>query len=111
LYIVLYDAIVSNPATGHGRTGFYFGENGEYTLYEVSKTIAEAMLALGMGKTLEPTPYTEEEYKKNPTLVYLGTNSRCRGDRSRSLGWKPVKTTKDMLASIKPEMEVMLNTV
>jgi len=111
LYIVLYDAIVSDPSTGHGRAGFYFGENGEYTLYEVSKTIAEAMLALGLGKTVEPTPYTEEEYKKNPTLIYLGTNSRCRGDRSRSLGWKPVKTTKDMLASIKPEMEVMLNTV
>ena len=38
----------------------------------------------------------------------VGTNSRCRGNRSRSLGWKPVKTTKDMLASIKPEVKLIL---
>jgi len=111
LYIVLYDSIVSNPTTGHGRAGFYFGENGEYTLYEVSKGISEAMLALGKGKTLEPTPFTEEEYKRNPGLIFLGTNSRCRGERSRSIGWKPVKTTKDMLASIKPEVEAVLSTL
>jgi nucleoside-diphosphate-sugar epimerase len=109
LYIVLYDSIVSNPATGHGRAGFYFGENGEYTLYEGAKAVSEAMLALGKGSTLEPTPFTEEELKQTPTLVYLGTNSRCRADRSRSIGWKPVKTTKDMLASIRPEVEVVLN--
>jgi hypothetical protein len=41
-------------------------------------------------------------------LVYLGTNSRCRGDRSRSIGWKPVKATEDMLASIKPELDELL---
>lgn len=68
LYIVLYDSVVSNPATGHGRAGFYFGENGEYTLYEVSKAISEAMLALGKGKTLEPTPFTEEEYEREPNV-------------------------------------------
>jgi hypothetical protein len=71
LYIVLYDSIVSNPATGHGRAGFYFGENGEYTLYEVSTAISEALLALGKGKTLEPTPFTEEEYKRNPGVSRL----------------------------------------
>jgi hypothetical protein len=71
LYIILYDSAVSNPATSHGRAGFYFGENGEYTLYEVSKAISEAMLALGKGKTLEPTPFTEEEYKRNPGVSRL----------------------------------------
>jgi nucleoside-diphosphate-sugar epimerase len=109
LYMILYSSIVENPATGHGRAGFYFGENDEHTLYEVSKAISGAMLALGKGKTLEPTPFTEEEYKRDPRLVYLGTNSRCRGNRSRSIGWKPVKTTKDMLASIKPEVEAVLS--
>jgi hypothetical protein len=68
LYIILYDAIVSDPSTAHGREGFYFGENGEYTLYEACKAISEAMLARGKGQTLEPTPFTEEEYKKTPLV-------------------------------------------
>jgi hypothetical protein len=68
LYIILYDSIVSNPATGHGRAGFYFGENGEHPMYEVSKAISEAMLALGKGQTLEPTPFTEEETRQNPIV-------------------------------------------
>jgi len=108
LYIVLFDSVMTNPATGHGREGYYFGENGEYTHYEASKAVAEALVARGMGKTQEPTSFTEEEYKQMPQLVYLGTNSRCRGDRSRSIGWKPVKTTEDMLASIKPELDELL---
>jgi len=67
------------------------------------------MLTYGKGKTLEPTPYTEEEYRREPVSMFFGTNSRCRGDRSRSIGWKPVMTTKDMLASIKPEVDLILN--
>lgn len=111
LYIVLYDSIVSNSATAHGREGFYFGENGEYTLYEAAKAISEVLLAYEKVKTLEPTALTEEEYKKSPLLIYFGTNARCRADRSRSIGWKPVKTTKDMLASIKPEVDAILKAL
>jgi hypothetical protein len=32
-------------------------------------------------------------------------NVRCKATRSRALGWKPVKTTADMLASIKAEVD------
>ncbi|KAG5652021.1 hypothetical protein H0H81_006574 [Sphagnurus paluster] len=39
LYIILYDWIKTNPETGHGREGFYFGENGEHTLYDVGKAV------------------------------------------------------------------------
>jgi len=109
LYIIIYDAILLDPSTAHGREGFYFGENDEYTLYEVCKAISEAMLARGKGQTLEPTSFTDEEYKKTPLLVFFGTNSRCRADRSRSIGWKPVKTTRDMLASIQPEVDGVMN--
>lgn len=35
----------------------------------------------------------------------LSTNARIRGDRSRSLGWKPVQGTDALLASLKPEIE------
>jgi len=109
LYIVLYNSIVSeSTVVGHGREGYYFGENGEYAHYEAAKAVSEALVAKGLGKSLEPTPFTDSELNQKPILTLLGTNSRCRGDRSRSIGWKPTKTTKDMLASIEPELDALL---
>ncbi|GLB41332.1 putative NAD-P-binding protein [Lyophyllum shimeji] len=109
VYLVLYDAIRTNPATGHGREGYYFAENGEHTLYDVGKAIAEALVALGRGKSAEPTTFTKEEIDKYfQGSEYLGSNSRCRATRARAIGWKPTKTAKDMLASIRPEVEALL---
>ncbi|EGN98925.1 hypothetical protein SERLA73DRAFT_160536 [Serpula lacrymans var. lacrymans S7.3] len=107
LYIVLYEAILANEA-GHGREGLYFGENGEHLLYDVGKAVAEALYDLGKGRSPEPTTVTEEKLKADLFAVYLGSNSRCRASRARALGWEPKYTTKDLLASIKPEVEAML---
>lgn len=64
LYIVLFDAIRSNPeSVTHGREGFYFGENGEHTLYEVGKRIAEDLVALGIATNAVPSTFTDEEIK------------------------------------------------
>lgn len=105
LYSDLYDSILSNPATGHGREGFYFGANGEHKLYDVSKAIAQALVDAGRGKDTEPTTFTPEEINKYfGGSEYLGSNSRCVANRSYSIGWKPKKTTTDLIASIKPEV-------
>ncbi|KAK7039712.1 hypothetical protein R3P38DRAFT_2901601 [Favolaschia claudopus] len=40
--------------------------------------------------------------------AYLGSNSRCRATRSRSIGWKPVKSTDEMLGTIRAEMEALI---
>ena len=64
LYIVLYNSIINNPATGHGREGFYFGENGEHNLYDVGKAIGEALVAVGKTDNPEPTTLTKEEIDK-----------------------------------------------
>jgi nucleoside-diphosphate-sugar epimerase len=105
LYIVLYDSIVTDPATGHGREGIYFGINGEHSLYDVAKAIGEAIVALGKADNPEPTTFTKEEIDKYfQGSSFFGTNSRGVANRSRSIGWKPVKTTKDLFASIKPEV-------
>ncbi|KAI0331860.1 NAD-P-binding protein [Cubamyces sp. BRFM 1775] len=113
LYIVLFDAIVSHPeTTGHGWEGFYFGENGEHSWYQISRAVGEAFVELGISKDPEPTTLTREELIKYFTSEewgnYAGTNSRCRADRGRSIGWKPTHTTEDMLKSIKPEIEAIL---
>nr|VWO98122.1 Protein RecA (Recombinase A) [Ganoderma boninense] len=111
LYMVLFDNIVANPdKTGHGWEGFYFGENGEHHWLDISTAIGQAMVDLGLSEKPEPTTFTVDELKKywrsERAGWYSGTNSRARADRGRALGWKPKNTTQDMLASIKPEVEL-----
>ncbi|KAJ7255830.1 NAD(P)-binding protein [Mycena haematopus] len=109
LYTTLYDNIVADPSeTGHGRNGFYFGASGEHSLYDIGKAIGEALVKLGKSGSAEPTAFTQAEFDQYPGLVYFGASSRCRATHSLSLGWKPVKTTKDMLASIFPEVEAII---
>ncbi|KAI0635945.1 NAD-P-binding protein [Trametes polyzona] len=113
LYIQLFDQIVSNPdKTGHGWEGFYFGENGEHSWYQISRAIGEALVALGIASDAEPTPFSVAELVKyfgsERMGWYSGSNSRCRADRGRAIGWKPRYTTEDMLKSIRPEIEAII---
>lgn len=108
LYLIVFDRVLADPKTAHGREGFYFGENGEHKLYDVAKGIAQALFDLGKGKSPEPTTFTDAENQKYFGGTYLGTNSRARAERSRALGWKPTKTTEDLLASIRPEVEAIV---
>ena len=106
----MFDAIVANPAkVGHGREGYYFGENGEHTWYQISQAIGEALVKLGIADDATPTTFTVEELVKyfgeEKWGWYSGTNSRCRAERARGIGWKPKYTTEDLLKSILPEVE------
>ena len=106
LFIIIFDAVLSSKDIGHGREGFYFGENGEHKLYDISKRISEHVVELAKAGTPEPTTFTDEECQKyfGVSVQFLGSNSRCRADRSRSIGWKPQDTTETMLDSIKAEV-------
>jgi hypothetical protein len=65
LYVVLLDKLLQNPdPVPHGREGFYFGENGEHSLYEVSKTIGEGLVAMGKSSDAEPTTFSKDEIDK-----------------------------------------------
>ncbi|KAF7318825.1 hypothetical protein HMN09_00217800 [Mycena chlorophos] len=108
LYSLLWDGIAGDPTLGHGRAGYFFGASGEHSLYQVGKAIGEAMVALGKTDNAEPTTFTKEELDKYMQgSTYMGSNSRCRATHSHSLGWKPTKSTNDMLASIPPEVETL----
>ncbi|EJD06863.1 NAD-binding protein [Fomitiporia mediterranea MF3/22] len=112
LYIVLFDKIRADVnSVPHGREGFYFGASGEHDLYEVGKAVAQALVELGRGKSPEPTTFTKEELDKyfgGSAVTVMGSNSRCVANRSLALGWKPKHTTKDFLASVKPEIEALI---
>ncbi|KAG8217077.1 hypothetical protein J3R82DRAFT_5099 [Butyriboletus roseoflavus] len=107
LYIVVYDAILEGKA-GHGREGFYFGENGHHLLKDVGAKIGEVLYDLGVSETPEPNAFTEEDYKQSAMLRFLGTHCRCKASRARALGWEPKYTTEDMLKSIRGEVEWQL---
>ncbi|KAJ3566143.1 hypothetical protein NP233_g7180 [Leucocoprinus birnbaumii] len=44
LYMSVYDAVTSNRNPGRGREGYYFGENGEHTLYDVATQIGNVLV-------------------------------------------------------------------
>jgi len=111
LYIILYDSITSNIELGHGNEGYYFAESDEYLLYDLSKEIGRALVEAGKSQSAEPTSFTEEEIGKwfgRPLAGLLAGNSRCRGNRSRDIGWRPTKTTADLFAIVGPELNALL---
>jgi hypothetical protein len=56
----------------------------------VASTIGARMYDKKWSQTAQPAPWTEEDLKKYyGGSTYMGTNSRCRADRSKSIGWKP----------------------
>jgi hypothetical protein len=55
---------VADADTGHGRNGFYFGANGEHSLYDVGKEVGTALVALGKSESAEPTEFTQAELDK-----------------------------------------------
>lgn len=110
LYIDLFNAIRSNPDTvGHGRHGYYFALNDEHNLGDVSKELGRVLLALGKSTTDEPKPFTKEEIDQYFNgMDFFGSDCRGLANKAKAIGWKPKKTTKDLLASIKPEVEAIL---
>jgi nucleoside-diphosphate-sugar epimerase len=111
LYYKLFDAVISGKNTGHGREGYYFAENGEYTLHEVCIAVGISLYKFGKVDSDGPVDLTLDEREKYQlNSVGLGTNSRARGERSRLLGWNPTYTTQDLIAGINVEVEYWLKT-
>lgn len=61
LYEVIWNAVLTGKEIGHGREGYYFGENGEHTLLDVAKAIGKALVDFRLAETEEPSPFTKEE--------------------------------------------------
>ncbi|THH29008.1 hypothetical protein EUX98_g5181 [Antrodiella citrinella] len=113
LYSLIFDGILKNdPAVGHGENGYYFGINGDHTWNDLAKEIGRVLVEKGVIKNAEPTTFAEEELVKYfGSLVfgyYFGSTARGVANHSRAIGWKPTKTTKDMLQSISAEVDALL---
>jgi hypothetical protein len=72
LYSLLFDAARKDPdSIGHGKDGYYFVENLEYSAYEIAEAIGQALVELGVADTAEPSAFSEEE------LVQIFGVRRC----------------------------------
>ncbi|KAL1762273.1 hypothetical protein FB107DRAFT_254115 [Schizophyllum commune] len=106
LYVRLLDAVLEDPSkVPHGREGYFFGAADEFTWYEASQVIGEAMVKLGKAKDAEPTSFTKEEIEKFLSGYDLSSNARCKATHSYALGWQPKKMKADFLASLHREVE------
>ena len=114
LSVLIFDTAARDPeATGHGWEGFYLGESGEHTWYQVSKAIGHVLVGHGISNDPEPTPFIADELEKyfgSAERAYRGwgSNSRARGRRARAIGWEPTHTAEDMQTSIPPEVEALV---
>lgn len=72
-YIGLFNAVLeSHGRAGHGWEGYYLGENGYVSLYEIGRAIGEALVEMGLADDPEPTPLTDEELEKYWVSVVCG---------------------------------------
>lgn len=114
LYMIIFNKALNDAQRlPHGREGFYFGASDEHRFADIYKTVAKALYEAGKVSSPDPAPLEKDEVEKYfgtelMATTVMGGNSRCRADRSLSIGWTPKKGTKEMLASIKPEVETIL---
>jgi hypothetical protein len=104
---------VSGKQVASGRNGYYFLESGEFNQLSVVQVIAKALHAHGKVASPEAIRLSEadlvpEPYK--PSVAGMGSNIRARGERSRELGWNPPQTTEDFFASVRAEVDSLLET-
>lgn len=109
LQIKLLEYALSGKKGKHGGAGYYFAESGEHTLFAVGQTIGRALVDNKITEESEPTTFTEEELKEFfAGSAYLGSNSRCRADNSRQIGWRPKHGVRDFFVSIGDEVKASL---
>ncbi|KAJ7737432.1 NAD(P)-binding protein [Mycena maculata] len=103
LVVLLYDTITANPAlAGHGRNGYYFADNGDIEFVEITKVIEATV---GPRRPLTQEELDEALPGRYNVQRFFGDNSRSRPERSRALGWRPIKTTEDFLAALRDQIE------
>ncbi|KAF7351967.1 NmrA domain-containing protein [Mycena venus] len=99
----LYNSVVegADRAPEHGRNGYYFVAHGDVEFEKVTEVVETRA---GTRRVFTDTEL--KTYFPNPGLQgFFGDNGRCDSQRSRALGWKPVKTTEDFLVSVRDEVE------
>lgn len=95
-----------------GKEGFYFCESGEHQLKDVVAKVGEVLYKRKLISQAEPVQWTTEEVNEHLGQygwLAIASNSRCKSDRARALGWKPTGTRGSVFDSIEAEVDYVLN--
>ncbi|KAJ6559545.1 NAD-P-binding protein [Mycena capillaripes] len=97
----LYNAVEMKPGA-HGKNGYYFVTNGDIAFEKLVEVVETRAGARRTFTQLELDTY----FPGRPSLhSFFGDNGRADSERSRALGWKPVKTAEDFLVALRDEVE------
>ncbi|KAH8602987.1 NAD dependent epimerase/dehydratase family protein [Bisporella sp. PMI_857] len=97
LYLLLTQRILSQKATPHGKTGYYFAENGYQSWKSIATGIGKVGKEFGIFATdavgnVELQEVADRWYGGNVNSAegVLASNARIKADRARYvLGWSP----------------------
>jgi hypothetical protein len=67
----LHDVLVGDPSTGHGREGFYFATNGEFSMCDLAGETTAALVDLGRVKSTSLGAFTEEELRTYFPMTFI----------------------------------------
>lgn len=108
--LLLQKALEGKASTG--KEGIYFCESGEHQQKDVVAKIGAALYKHKAISQPEVVQFTAEEVDKFGGGLYgwlgIASNSRCKAERARALGWKPSGTRGTILDSIESEVEFIL---
>jgi len=104
-YLILFDALLAvygpsaksdakpNPYLTTGREGYYFAENGRHSWRQLAEKTAEVLFKKGAIQSANVTPFPDDEVEDALLGAFswlaLGSQSNCKAERIRQLGWKP----------------------
>ncbi|KAL0566424.1 hypothetical protein V5O48_015590 [Marasmius crinis-equi] len=118
LFVLLFTSILKDSnKIPHGKEGYFFAGADEHKNVQEYSEVAKTLFDLGKVKSAELTPLTGEEAKEffgdyaALYLAALGGNARCVSNRAKKLGWRPKRTTKDFIGSIKDEIEYLVDAL
>jgi len=111
-YLLLMDKLIEGKAD-HGKEGFYFAENGEVSMEEVTNRIARILKSKNRVADESVKPLTQDVMiggfgaDRDVELTW-GGNSRAKGERLRKLGWKPSQS--DCFHEFEAEIDHIIQT-
>ena len=84
-------ALGAASAASWGRNGYYFVETGESSFMDDAKELAEVLHEKGLFESTQVDALDEATVAKFWSMgpKFWGSNSRCRAERLRALGWTP----------------------
>ncbi|KAF5529019.1 NAD dependent epimerase dehydratase family [Fusarium mexicanum] len=117
LYTLILAKIVEDEDVPFGKEGFFFANHGKQSWFDIAKEIARVGHQHGR-LAAEPESVGLKEVSKawfdgDEHLTELGlcSRSQTRGDRSRELGWEPVKDDSEWIVTVTEEFDAALEAM